>query len=49
MVNSQTLVIKHLPNELDDKEKEEFLRYFGAKEVKCLSSKHNKYNIAFAR
>ncbi|KAK6630989.1 hypothetical protein RUM44_003161 [Polyplax serrata] len=33
MVNS-TLLIKHLPVTFSDKEKEEFLKYFGAKEVR---------------
>lgn len=48
MVNS-TLLIKHLPVTFSDKEKEEFLKYFGAKEVRCIASKRNKYNISFAR
>lgn len=49
MHNLDTLLIKHLPNDFNDEEKEKFLKYFGAKEVKCISSKRKKYNIAFAR
>ena len=47
--NSDTLVIKHLPNILSNEEKEDLLKHFGALEVKCITSKVKKYNLVFAR
>ncbi|KAG8225535.1 hypothetical protein J437_LFUL006074 [Ladona fulva] len=44
-----TLVIRHLSNELTENEKEQLLRHFGATQVQCIGSKHKKSNIVFAK
>ncbi|KAL0271308.1 UNVERIFIED_CONTAM: hypothetical protein PYX00_008441 [Menopon gallinae] len=46
---NDTLVIKHLPPDLSDSDKEELLKHYGAKAVKCISSETKKYNVIFAR
>lgn len=46
---SNTLIIKHLPHILSDKEKEDLMKHFGAVEVNCVSSKLKKYSVVFAR
>lgn len=36
---SRTLIVRHLPRELNRDEKEDLLKYFGASSVKVLSEK----------
>lgn len=45
MVKSKTLLIKRFPNTINEKEKRSFFEYFGAKEIKFISTKKNKCNI----
>ncbi|XP_046993294.1 RNA-binding region-containing protein 3-like [Schistocerca americana] len=49
MIPSSTLVVRHLPSDFTDEEKEDFLKHFGAIQVKCISSKIKKSNLTFAR
>lgn len=49
MTTSATIIVRHLPSQLSVEEKEEFLKYFGAKYVKILTSKANRRCIAYAR
>lgn len=49
MTNSSTIIVRHLPPQLTSEQKEEFLRYFGAKYVKILTSKTTKKCTAYAR
>lgn len=49
MTTSATVIVRHLPPQLSIEEKEEFLKYFGAKYVKILTSKANRRCIAYAR
>lgn len=43
------LVFKHFPNSFSEEDKVDFLKYFGAIDVKCLPSKSKKGNVCFAR
>lgn len=49
LYDGQTLVFRHLPNELSKEDKIDFLKFFGANEVKFISSKSSKYNVVFAK
>lgn len=49
VVINDTLLIRHLPSELSHKEKEEFLRHFGAVDVKILGSENKKSNLIYAK
>lgn len=49
MTTSATVIVRYLPPQLSIEEKEEFLKYFGAKYVKILTSKANRRCIAYAR
>ncbi|KAK5642141.1 hypothetical protein RI129_008308 [Pyrocoelia pectoralis] len=49
MVCDDTLRIKNLPKELSDAEKEEFLRHFGASQVKILTSHAKQKSTAYAK
>ncbi|KAK4876578.1 hypothetical protein RN001_009084 [Aquatica leii] len=49
MVCDDTLRIKNLPKELSDMEKEEFLRHFGATQVKILTSYYKEKSTAYAK
>jgi len=46
---SATIIVRHFPPQISSEEKEEFLKYFGAKYVKILTSKTNRRCIAYAR
>ncbi|XP_025193071.1 RNA-binding protein 40-like [Melanaphis sacchari] len=46
---SATLIVRHFPPQISSEDKEDFLRYFGAKYVKILTSKTNRRSIAYAR
>jgi hypothetical protein len=48
-MGSTTLLIRHLPSYFSSDEKEELLKYFGAVQIKDLSSKIKKSSIVFAR
>ncbi|XP_051543231.1 RNA-binding region-containing protein 3 [Myxocyprinus asiaticus] len=45
---SKTLIIRHLPRELNRDEKEDLLKYFGASSVRVLSEKGPLKHMAFA-
>lgn len=49
IMSSATIIVRHLPPQLSCEQKEEFLRYFGAKHIKILTSKKNNRCIAYAR
>ncbi|KAF5269974.1 hypothetical protein FQR65_LT05773 [Abscondita terminalis] len=49
MVCDDTLRIKNLPKELSELEKEEFLRHFGATQVKILTSHYKGKSTAYAK
>lgn len=44
---SKTLLIRHLPAELSEDEKEELLKYFGAESVRLFSDAGRMVNAAF--
>ncbi|XP_027838776.2 RNA-binding region-containing protein 3-like [Aphis gossypii] len=46
---SATIIVRHFPPQISSEDKEEFLKYFGAKYVKILTSKTNRRSIAYAR
>jgi len=43
-----TLLVKHFPADFSNDDKVDFMKYFGASEVKCISSKNLKGNLTFA-
>ncbi|XP_077101166.1 RNA-binding region-containing protein 3 [Siphateles boraxobius] len=45
---SKTLIVRHLPRELNRDEKEDLLKYFGASSVRALSEKGPLKHMAFA-
>lgn len=45
---SDILIIKHLPKEFSNDEKKDFLKHFGALDVKIIASR-KKYSLAFAK
>ncbi|XP_050539173.1 RNA-binding region-containing protein 3-like [Daktulosphaira vitifoliae] len=49
MKTSSTIIVRHIPTEIDDEHKIDFLKHFGAQHVKLLTSKANKRCIAYAR
>lgn len=49
IMKSSTIIVRHFPPQISSEQKEEFLRYFGAKYIKILSSKINKKCIVYAR
>lgn len=49
MTCSDTLVVKNIPSILSDRDKEEFLKYFGALNVVILNSSHQKKCTVFAK
>lgn len=49
IMSSATIIVRHLPPQLSCEQKEEFLKYFGAKHIKILTSKKNNRCIAYAR
>ncbi|RZF44501.1 hypothetical protein LSTR_LSTR002274 [Laodelphax striatellus] len=49
MISSDTLLVRHLSNELSDAEKEDFLKYFGAVSVRILGGKTKKFSNAFTK
>lgn len=48
-MKSSTIIVRHFPPQISFEQKEEFLKYFGAKYIKILSSKTNKRCIMYAR
>ncbi|VVC45123.1 RNA recognition motif domain [Cinara cedri] len=48
-MTSSTIIVRHLPPQLSSEQKEEFLRFFGAKYVKILTSKTTEKCTAYAR
>ncbi|XP_066250488.1 RNA-binding region-containing protein 3-like [Euwallacea similis] len=49
MVCKDTLRIKHLPKELSDTQKEDFIRHFGAHKVKVITSKVKAKSVVYAK
>ncbi|ENN75656.1 hypothetical protein HUJ04_008836 [Dendroctonus ponderosae] len=49
MVCKDTLRIKHLPKELTDVQKEQFIRHFGAIKVKVITSKAKATSVIYAK
>lgn len=49
MVCKDTLRIKHLPKELTDAQKEDFVRHFGAIKVKVITSKAKAKSVVYAK
>lgn len=49
MVCKDTLRIKHLPKELTDAQKEQFIRHFGAVKVKVITSKAKAKSVIYAK
>lgn len=48
-MKSATIIVRHLPPQISREHKEEFLKYFGAKYVKILTSEKNGRCTAYAR
>ncbi|XP_067142374.1 RNA-binding region-containing protein 3-like isoform X1 [Centruroides vittatus] len=48
IMESTTLIIKHLPSEFTTEEKEELLQHFGATKVRCMSNTGRMKHTAFA-
>ncbi|XP_050299974.1 RNA-binding region-containing protein 3-like [Anthonomus grandis grandis] len=49
MVCKDTLRIKHLPKELTDHQKEDFVKHFGAYKVKIITSKAKSKSVVYAK
>lgn len=49
MVCKDTLRIKHLPKELTDAQKEDFIKHFGAYKVKVITSKAKAKSVVYAK
>ncbi|XP_050431588.1 RNA-binding region-containing protein 3-like isoform X2 [Adelges cooleyi] len=49
MKSSCTIIVRHMPPEITDEHKVDFLQHFGAQHVKLLTSKAHKRCIAYAR
>lgn len=49
LFDNKTLVIRHLPNELNKDDKVDLLKFFGAEEVKCVTAKNDRQNTVFAK
>lgn len=49
LYDNRTLIVRHLPYQLTKEDKVDLLQFFGAEEVKCVSSKVKQNSLVFAK